>query len=141
MVKDANFHENYRHGDIELPSDRSTGLVFTAVSLIVAVVWRQTPDVMWAAAGVAAVLFASSLLIPKVLRPLNIVWFRFGLLLHRIVNPVVMLVLFAVVIVPAGFVMQAFRDPLKKKRDLAAVSYWVERGGESDPPSSMTNQF
>ena len=53
-------------------------------------------------------------------------------------NPIVMLVLFAVVVVPAGLIMQLFRDPLRRKRP-AVASYWVTRP-DADK-SSMANQF
>jgi hypothetical protein len=135
-----NFHENLAEDSVRLPSERSTGLVFAGVVLIVAYFWRANASVFIVALGAAVVLTIVSLLRPSLLRPLNVAWFKFGLLLNKIVSPVVMLVLFAVVIVPFGLVMQLRADPLRKRRQPDAKSYWIERD-DSTPKSSMANQF
>jgi hypothetical protein len=61
-------------------------------------------------------------------------------LLNRVVSPIVMLVLFLVIIVPFGLVMQLFRDPLRKRRYTGVKSYWVERS-KNGPSNDMSNQF
>lgn len=134
-----NFHEQFDRPELPLPSDRSTGLVFTAVALIVAYLWRADATVLQAALVVAGVLAAISLLIPIALRPLNILWMRLALLLNKIMNPVIMMVLFAIAIVPAGLVMQMRYDPLRKRPRKDVGSHWIER--RQAEPSSMTNQF
>jgi hypothetical protein len=139
MGKD--FHESFRAGEVKLPPERSTGLVFTVVALIVAALWRNDPVVPWVALGVAAVLAALSFLAPKLLKPLNVVWFKFGLLLHRIVNPLVMFIMFVVVFVPAGLIMRIWHDPLRSKRGTAGSTYWRPRKADADKTASMANQF
>jgi hypothetical protein len=135
-----NFHEQFSSDAGPLPSERSTGLVFTAVALVVAYLWRASPTVLTVALLAAAGLLSVSLLAPHVLKPLNVVWFRFALLLNKIVSPVVMLVLFLLAIVPFGLVMQRLRDPLRKHRGADATSYWIERDA-SGPANDMANQF
>ncbi len=136
-----NFHESLAGGEVKPPSDRATGLVFAAVALIVAVLWRNSPTVPWVALSVAAMLAIVSLLAPGLLKPLNMLWFRFGLLLHRVVNPIVMFAVFALVFVPAGAIMRLRYDPLRARRARDASSYWIDRGGRGDTTESMTNQF
>lgn len=137
----GNFHERLDRPELPLPPDRSTGLVFAAVALIVAFFWRSNVSVVTVALALAAALTVISLVRPSILRPLNVVWMRFALLLSKIVNPVVMLVLFAVAIIPTGLIMQLFRDPLRRRRGEAA-SYWlpVDQAERSDS-SSMKRQF
>jgi len=136
-----NFHESYAGGEVKPPSERATGLVFAAAALISAVLWRNSAHVFWPALGIALTLAAVSLLAPSVLKPLNRLWFRFGLLLHRIVNPVVMFAIFALVFVPAGAIMRLWHDPLKARRERDVSTYWIERDGNVHPEGSMTNQF
>jgi hypothetical protein len=136
----GNFHESYSAGEIKPPSERATGLVFAAVALIVALWWRTAPGVWWAL-GIAIMLAAVSLCVPRLLRPLNILWFKFGLLLHRIVNPVVMLALFVLVFIPAGAIMRLWIDPLRLRREPEASSYWVPRDNSLPASGPMTNQF
>jgi hypothetical protein len=135
------FHESYVGAEIKPPSERSTGLVFGAVAAIVAVRWHTSSMVLWLALGSALVLVTVSLIAPVLFRPLSIVWFQFGLLLYRIVNPLVMLAMFALVFVPAGVLMRIWRDPLRLRRMTGASSYWIDRSESEDNRVSMTNQF
>jgi hypothetical protein len=78
---------------------------------------------------------------PTTLRPLNRLWMRFGALLHRIVNPFVLGLLFYLVITPFGLIRQLLvRDPLRLRTDPQATSYWVTRE-PGPPPDSMKRQF
>lgn len=133
-----NFHEHYDRPELPLPPDRSTGLVFTAIAVIVAYLWRNDQTVMTIALALAGVLGAVSLVVPIAIRPLNIVWMKFALLLSKVMNPIVMGALFLVAIVPAGLLMQLLRDPLRSRRP-AGDSYWIKH--EKLESSSMKNQF
>jgi hypothetical protein len=136
-----NFHEQYSLGVTPIPSERSTGLIFAAVFLIIAYLWRANATILVVAMSVAGVLLALSLMVPKVLRPLNLIWFRLGLVLHRAVNPLVMLVMFVVVFVPAGLIMRIWHDPLRSRRASRDSTYWIERQSSPANTGSMSNQF
>jgi hypothetical protein len=140
-VMSNNFHENYAGADVKRPSERSTGLVFGAVAAIIAILWRNSPTVPWLALAVAMGLTAVSLFAPALLKPLNALWFQVGLLMHRIVNPVVMFAMFALVFVPAGMIMRIWRDPLRLRPTKAASTYWIERKKSANNGVPMTNQF
>ena len=137
----SNFHENFAQGTIKPPSERSSGLVFVAVAVLIAILRRHNPTVLISASCVAGVLAVVSVAAPKLLKPLNLLWFRIGLALHRVVNPIVMLTIFAVVFVPAGALMRLWRDPLRARRDPESASYWIERTNDDAAPSSMRHQF
>lgn len=137
----GNFHEQLDRAEVPLPSDRATGLVFAGVSLIVAFLWRSNPIALTAALALAALLAAISFVAPFTLHPLNVAWMRFALLLSKVVNPIVMLVLFAIAIIPFGLVMQLFRDPLRRRKGEVA-SYWLPVDStERSRSSNMTQQF
>ena len=91
--------------------------------------------------AVASALLVLALVRPSWLAVPNRLWFQLGLLLSRIVNPVVMLLFYAVCIVPIGIPMRLFGyDPLLLKRDPKAQTYWVEYEQPSlDEP--MRHQF
>ena len=137
----GNFHESYAVGEIRLPSERSTGLVFAGVAVVVALSWRNSDTVLWVALGIAVGLAGMSLIAPSLLKPLNLLWFRFGFLLHRIVNPIVMFAVFALVFVPAGMILRICSDPLRSRRMRAASTYWIDRRETGGTAGSMTNQF
>jgi hypothetical protein len=124
-------------------SDRSFGLVFATVFLIIGL-WPlldgRVPRIWSLAAACAFGLTAAFM--PWVLRPLNAVWMRFGELLHRIVAPVVMGVVFFTVVVPTGLIMRAFgKDPMRLRHEPEARSYWIERQPPGPAPKTMTKQF
>jgi hypothetical protein len=88
------------------------------------------------------VLIVLGLIAPDSLRRLHHAWIRLGLVMFRVVNPVVLALIYAVVIVPVGFLMRLTgRDPLRRKFDAGAASYWVVRDPPGPAPDSMTNQF
>ncbi len=126
---------------IKPPSARGTGIVFTAVALIVAVLARRNAPVWIGACAVAAALAAITLAKPSLLEPLNRAWFKLSLLLNRIVNPVIMLLVFIVAFLPMGLAMRLWRDPLLRKRRPEVKSYWVARTPSEGAVSSMRNQF
>ena len=137
MVK--NFHEQFEQETPPLPSDRSTGLVFAVVAAIVAWIWRADITIAGTALAIAGAFALVSLVLPIVLRPLNIAWMKLALLMNMVISPVVMLVLFLVAIVPAGLLMQLRYDPLRRRRP-AGESYWITRAKDA-APTSMSNQF
>ena len=91
----------------------------------------------------AATAFAfAAWLRPAALSPLNRLWFRLGLLMHRVINPLIMGLLFFVVITPMGLLMRAFgKRPLDLTFRLAAPSYWAVRSGRKSQPRPMTDQY
>ena len=131
------------HKKVVMGSNRSFGLVFgvffTAVALLPAV---HGAPVRWWALAVAAAFFAAALLAPRLLTPLNRVWFALGLLLHRVVNPVIMAVMFYGAILPMALLLRALgKDLLRLKREPGAASYWIAREPPGPATGSMTKQF
>jgi hypothetical protein len=127
--------------DVVGPSDRSFGLTFAFVFALVALLplWRGGAPRWWALAG-AAVILALAIAWPRVLAPANRLWLRLGLLLHRVVNPIVMGVLFYGVVTPFGLLMRLFRAGIARslRPDRKATTYWTTRAPH---PSRMEQQF
>jgi hypothetical protein len=79
---------------------------------------------------------------PRFLGPLNRLWLQIGLLLHRIVSPVVLAVLLYVVVTPVSLLVRLRdKDPLRLRWDPQAQSYWIPRNRSGSPETSMRNQF
>ena len=124
-------------------SDRGFGVVFAVVFVAIGLfplLNGGTPRA-WAL-GVAAAFLVAALVRPALLAPFNRVWFKFGLLLQRVVNPVVMAVIYYAVATPTGLVLRALgKDPLRLRYDPNAQSYWIHRDPSGPAPESMKNQF
>ena len=92
--------------------------------------------------GIAALCLAAALFYPAILRPFNRLWLKFGLLLHKVVTPVVMAVVFFGTVLPTGLILRALgKDPLRLKRRPKANSYWIERCPPGPTAESMKDQF
>lgn len=129
---------------VPLPSERSFGLLFSAIGSIAAAVlaWKGHLPAAGTFAVAAAVLAAIALRRPRWLAMPNRWWFRFGLLLHGIVSPIVLGLIFFVVITPMALVMRITRrDALSRRFESARASYWIERDPPGPDPESFRNQF
>ncbi len=139
------FHESFgRDQDIHGSSNRSFGLVFAAVLAFVTVYQAVLGALVLAgvAAGLGLGLLTTALFRPALLAPFNRLWTRFGLLLHKIVSPVVLGVMFYGAVLPIGLVMRGLgHDPLRRRFKPEAQSYWIVRCPPGPDPKSMTEQF
>jgi hypothetical protein len=124
-------------------SDRSFGLVMAAALVIVTSLNAWHSGRLWPwTGGLAALFLAAAFIRPAVLHPLNLLWLKFGLLIHRVVNPVVMALLFYGTVLPTGLVMRMTgKDPLRLKRQPDADSYWIVRQPPGPSPETMRDQF
>ena len=132
--------ETTTHKEIEQSSEKSFGIVFSIVFLIVALYPLINSEGLRIWALVASIIFFFlAFIAPKVLVFPNKLWFKFGLLLGSIVAPIVMAFVYFVTVLPTGLIMRLLgKDLLKQKLDKNAKSYWVKR---SEPMGSMKNQF
>lgn len=124
-------------------SDRSFGLVFAAFFLIVALIplFHGHGARLWAV-GLSLAFGVISFAVPFVLAPLNRVWTKLGLLMHSIVGPVALGIVYFGVVTPTGLLMRLLgKDPLRLRIDKAATSYWIVRTPPGPTPESLLNQF
>lgn len=136
-------HENLVRDEAPGPgSDRTFGWVMAGALAFLSLLngWhhgRLWPWTLFAAGMLCAVAWSR----PSLLHPLNRLWTKLGLLLHKIVNPIVMGLLFYGTILPTGLVMrQRGKDLLRLKREPDAESYWIERT-PGPAPETMKDQF
>jgi Saxitoxin biosynthesis operon protein SxtJ len=143
-VTPSNIHEDLARADeIVGPSDRRFGLTIAAVCAVIAGV-RFVLGHPYAGWWLAAALILSALAVfwTAPLQPLNRLWLRLGLLLYRVVNPMVMALLFYSTMVPIGLLMRLCgKDPLRLRREPETPSYWLMREPSGPPRETMRNQF
>lgn len=124
-------------------SDRGFGFVMAGVFTVIGLfpLLDGAAPRLWALA-VAGAALAAALVRAELLAPLHRVWFKLGLLLHRIVSPVVLALLFYGVVTPTGLILRALgKDPLRLRFDRGAASYWIPRKPPGPDAESMKNQF
>ena len=124
---------------ITVGSNKSFGIVFCIFFLIVSFyplingesirLWSIFLSIIFLILG----LFNS-----RILTPLNILWFKFGIFLGRFVSPIIMGLVFFLVVTPTGLIMRMFKKDLLKLKKSNSNTYWINR---SEPKSDMKNQF
>jgi len=103
---------------------------------------RTHHPLRWWAFPVAGLFLFVGILKPVWLHPLNKYWTKLGLLMGRIVSPVITAVLFYAVVTPTALLFRIFgKDPLRLSLDPEARSYWIERRPPGPAAETMTNQF
>lgn len=126
-----------------MPSDRSFGALMTGVlgGLGALAVWRHAvlAAVFFTVSGLIGVL---TLFRPSVLHPLNRAWMALAACLNIVVTPIVLGLLYYGMITPMSWLMRAMRrDPLRRRFEPQASSYWMPRVSSSAAHESMRNQF
>jgi hypothetical protein len=124
-------------------SDRSFGFVFAAMFTLVGcwpLLHWDAPR--WWALGLAVAFALLAAVSPAILRPLNRAWLALGRLLHRVVSPLVMGVIYFLCVTPIGWIMRLLgKDVLSLERRRDATSYWIVRTPAPPEATTMKNQF
>ena len=144
MMPEPAIHENLtRDEDVIGSSDRTFGLTLAVICVTVGALklWGgHGSGWLWFAAATVSVLLA--LFCATALGPFNRLWLRLGLVLYKVVNPIVMALLFFASVVPTGLVMRALgKDTLRLKRDPNATNYWIVREPPGPAAETMKHQY
>ena len=143
-MSEHSLHEDFdRKQEGRGSSDRSFGIVLSIFFVLVGLSpLRAHHPVRWWALALGGLFLGVALLQPMWLRPLNRVWTKLGLLMGRVVSPVITALLFYLVVTPTGLLFRLLgKDPLRLALDAGVRSYWIERRPPGPPPETMSNQF
>tara|TARA_B110000881_G_C18287978_1_gene370765 strand:- start:156 stop:545 length:390 start_codon:yes stop_codon:yes gene_type:complete len=125
--------------NIKISSNKSFGLVFFVVFLIVSIypIFKEGDLRIWSII-LSLIFLILGLLNSSILTPLNKLWFKFGIILGNIVSPIVMGLVFFLVVTPTSLLMKIFRKDILNLKKNKTKSYWIEKTG---PKSKMKDQF
>ena len=125
--------------DIKISSNRSFGIVFFIVFLLIAFypLINQGEIRIWSLL-ISLLFLILGIINSKILTPLNKVWFKFGIFLSKIISPVIMGIVFFLIVTPIAFLMRMLKKDLLNLKFNKNSSYWIEK---TDPKSTMKNQF
>ena len=125
--------------EIKISSNRSFGIVFFIVFLLIALypLLKDNDLRIWSLV-ISFIFLILGLINSKILTPLNRLWFKFGLLLGRFVSPLIMGIIFFIVVTPIGIIMRLLKKDLLNLKYNTKETYWIDKSG---PKSKMKNQF
>ena len=128
-----------KNTEIKIGSNKSFGVVFFIVFLLIAIYPLTNNGELRIWSLIIAIIFlVLGFINSKVLSPFNKLWFKFGLLLGKIVSPLIMGIIFFLVVTPTALIMRIIGKDLLDLKFNKKNSYWIEKKG---PKSKMKNQF
>ena len=133
-----------KNSKVTSASDRSFGVMFGFIFIIIAVIMRlrdnpQNIQLLFLALSFLTVLISFTR--PSLLSTPNKLWMKFSLLLARFVSPIVLGLLFYVLISPLALILRLFgRDELRLKTKKVA-SNWQSRQINGYSLDSFKNQY
>lgn len=123
---------------IDKKSNKSFGLVFAVVFLILSYFFKENPLWFYGLLSISLVLVIISFFKSSILYLPNKYWLKFGYLLGSIIGPIVMGIIYLGVVYPTNIILRLFKkDILDLKIDKNANSYWKTK----NKINSMDNQF
>ena len=125
--------------DVKIGSNRSFGIVFFIVFLLISIypLINNENIRIWSLV-VSLIFLVLSIINSNFLLPLNKLWFKFGIFLGKIISPIIMVIIFFLVVTPIGLIMRLIGKDVLNLKYSDYKSYWIEKTG---PKSKMKNQF
>ena len=134
---------SYMNNKIELPTNKKFGLVFFIFFVILSTYFFINDNLIilpLILICLAIIFLTLAILNSSLLSPFNLLWFKFGLLLGKIVNPLIMGIFFFILITPISLITKLFgRDELRIKRK-SVTTYWINKDTAQES-TSFKNQY
>ncbi len=128
-----------QNNKIKLSSNRSFGIVFFIVFLIISIypLLNNNSIRLWSLV-IGIIFLTLGLMNSKFLTPLNKLWHRFGILLGNIISPIVMGIVFFMIVTPTSIILKIFGKDILNLKKNNSKSYWIDVLNRN---SKMKNQF
>ena len=125
--------------EIKVGSNKSFGIVFFFVFLLISLYpLISNENIRLWSLVVSLIFLALGFINSNILSPLNKLWFKFGILLGKIISPIIMAIIFFIVVTPIGLIMRLIGKDVLNLKYSDYKSYWIKKTG---PKSKMKNQF
>ena len=125
--------------NIKVGSNRSFGIVFFVVFFIIGIYpILNDGDIRLWSIFISLIFLLLGIKNSRSLTPLNIIWFKFGMFLGKIVSPLIIGLIFFLVVTPTGIIMKILGKDLLKLKKNNKKSYWIDR---TNFKSNMKDQF
>ena len=114
--------------DTAVISNKSFGIQLSAIFFIIFLIrlYFNFFNILEVTLVSLSVFFITiSFIKPSILNRIRIIFSQLAILLARIINPIIMFILYLFIFIPFGIVLKFFRyDPLKERKNENLKSYW-----------------
>jgi hypothetical protein len=127
------------------PSNRKFGLLIGGIVIFIgclrAYFYDDFGPMTITLVSVGAAMMIAGVLWPRGLAPLNYIWSKIGLMLHKLTNPLFLLAMYLFAIVPTGLIMRLLRADPMSRRIGSCESYWVKRTRERSTIETLKRPY
>ncbi len=117
-----------KHNEVKIGSNRSFGIVFFVVFILIAIYPLVNNDEIKLWSFFLSIIFLIlGIFNSKLLTPLNRIWFKFGLLLGKIISPIIMFLVYFTVVTPTGLLLWLFNKDILNLKYNKKSSYWINK--------------
>jgi len=126
--------------NIKASSIRSFGIVFFFVFTIIALYpLLNNHGIRFWSLIVGFIFLFLGLVSSPLLKPLNLIWFKFGIFLGKLIAPIMMGIVYFIVVFPTFLILKLFkRNYLNIKYERNNSSYWIN---VKNKQTTMRDQF
>jgi large-conductance mechanosensitive channel len=145
--QNSSLHEDYCDEEpAETGSDRAFGCTVGGMLMLISAIKAFVAGaISWVAGSIFAVgalLLLLGVFVPSRLSTLNRLWLKVGTAIAKVVNPIILALLFFLAVTPMAYVMRIVgKRPLRLAADRAVATYWIEREPQAGGASTMRRQF
>ena len=124
----------------ELPSPKSFGIVFSIIFILIELyLYFFHNTLLLYFLILSIILLVISFFKPSLLKVPNILWYKFGIFISKITNPMILFFIFYIIISPFSFLIRVLKGDLLKKKFIKNINtYWEVRENKIN---SMKDQF
>ena len=137
-------HEKISPLEAVVPKDRNFGFVFSVVFLLVATfLWWHDYESVYVILffSLAGIFFSAAIFFPRILHSANMLWYHVGIILHSLISPIILALLFFLIFWPIGVMLRLVRAEIDLQLDFhSGDTYWIKRRSPLDP-ESFKNQY
>lgn len=121
--------EHINNIKVKAGTEKNFGLVFGIVFFILSCIpllYQKNINTYLLFTGI--IFFAIAFFKPSLLKLPNILWFKFGIMLSKIVSPIALIIVYAGSIIPMSIIVKIYgKKLLEKKFSKKSSSYWINR--------------
>ena len=112
----------------KIGSNKSFGLWFFLIFLLIGIYpLIDNAEIRVWALIVSFLFFGLGISNSKILSSLNRSWFKFGIILSKIMSPLIMGLIFFCIVMPIGIIMRLLNYDLLRLRLNDKITYWVKK--------------
>jgi len=109
-----------------LPTNKKFGIFFSIIFFFLSIYTYVNWDVIFSILFIILSIFflLASIIKPSILKPANVSWMYLGFVLSKIVNPIILGIIFFILFTPIGIIRRTFGTDTLEMKKLKKNSYW-----------------